>query len=139
MAEKERQFKDSTDDEIIAGYIELRDRKDELKNELKKQTEEIDGLMAQLQLEMHERLIERKVEATKSEGGTAFFQNHTKHKVADWAKTLPFIVEGKHWNFLEARVSKSAVEEFMEQHEGQLPPGVTISQFQEVQFRKPAK
>jgi hypothetical protein len=43
--------------------------------------------------------------------------------VADWDATLDFIKANEHWQMLEHRVSKQAVEEYKSEH-GDLPPGV---------------
>jgi len=95
--------------------------------------------MKELQAEMHARLLEREADSAKSASGTAFFKTHINHKINDWDETLKFIVEGQRWGWLQARVAPSQVEQWLEENNGQLPPGITVSQFMEVQFRKPTK
>jgi hypothetical protein len=43
--------------------------------------------------------------------------------VADWDYVLDYIQKNELWNMLEKRVSKQAVEQYVEEH-GNLPPGI---------------
>ena len=112
---------------VIAGYVKLRDAKNAM---VKKQKEELDPLQTKidfLENYLQKYLLDRNVESIRTEAGTAFLQRATSATVRDWVATLEYIVANKDWDLLEARVSKTAVKDFIEQH-GSCVPGVEFSE-----------
>lgn len=77
------------------------------------------------------------IENIKTAAGTAYVSTKTTASVADWdALFNNFILTNRAWEFLERRVSKSAVEAFKEANEGQLPPGINYTAVRTVNIRK---
>lgn len=67
--------------------------------------------------------------------GTAFLQNVTSVTTEDWDATLAWIKAQESWEFLEHRVSKTVVQDYMEST-GEVPPGVRVSTEVEVRVRR---
>ena len=146
------------DDEIIAGFIALRDKLDEKKKAFNDSVKPITDLMSALQAEMHRRLLARKTDSVRSRAaGTAFFKEQESITCPEWDKTLDWLKETQRWDMLNAGLNKTAVLQYKEQQEealkvimdqggtpspeqaaGVLPPGVKYSSFMEVQFRRPS-
>lgn len=56
--------------------------------------------------------------------GVAFRQQWTSAKVADADAFFDFVIDNNERQFLTSHVSKEAVKEYQEQHQGASPPGV---------------
>jgi hypothetical protein len=71
----------------------------------------------------------------KGQSGIAFLQTDVTVKVQDWDAMFEWIKANEAWMFLEKRVSKSVVQEFM-QANNEVPPGVGITTSVEAHIRK---
>jgi hypothetical protein len=123
-------------DSVIAGVIKFRDQKDALskrhKEEMAPLNEKITALENYLQL--HLQALGTTSFSVK-EVGTAYLQNVVSVTTADWDAILGWIRQNEAWEFLEHRVSKLVVQEYVES-KGELPPGVAMTQSQEVRVRR---
>lgn len=122
-------------DSVVAAYIKLRDQKDEVKSRHKEELAPINENMAKLEGWLHRELNKQGVDSFKTKMGTAFVQKATSVTVADWDVTLPFIKEKELWDLLEARVSKSAVQDYIESTK-EVPPGVSVRVEEVVRVRR---
>lgn len=110
-------------DAVVAAYIKLRDSKEQLARKHKDELAPITEQMARLESWLQKHLLDAGVESMKTRAGTAFLQTATSATVRDWAATLDWIKDRDEWSFLEARVNKSAVKDYMEST-GDVPPGI---------------
>lgn len=113
-------------DQLVQGYIYLRDEKAELK---KKQAEEMAPTIARMdkiEAMLLARLNEQQAESIRADHGTAYKTKRSTVKILDWASTFDYIREHELWHMLTRSLAKTAVEEFLEA-QGELPPGVDIS------------
>lgn len=122
-------------DAVVAAYIKLRDHKDEVKSRHKDELAPINEQMAKLEGWLHRELNAQGVDSFKTKAGTAFVQKATSVTVAEWDVTLPFIREHDLWDLLEARVSKSAVQDYVESTK-EVPPGVNVRVEEVVRVRR---
>jgi hypothetical protein len=125
-----------TADQVIQAYLHLRDKKDEIKEIQQKQLAPLNEQIQKLEAWLLSKLQAEGLKNLKSEKGTAFTQMATSVTCSDFAATLAWIKEHNAWDFLEARVSKTVVQEFMENNAGQIPPGVNVKQEVEVRVRR---
>lgn len=109
--------------DIIEKYIELRDKKAELSAAYKKKIAGLDAALDQLEVILLEKLNEIGMDSAKGSTGTVYKSKRTSATVADWDYVLDHIQKNELWNMLEKRVSKQAVEQYVEEH-GDLPPGI---------------
>jgi hypothetical protein len=109
--------------EIIEKYIELRDKKSDLSAAYKKKVAGLDAALDQLEAILLEKLNEIGMDSAKGSTGTVYKSKRTSATVADWDYVLDYIQKNELWNMLEKRVSKQAVEQYVEEH-GNLPPGI---------------
>jgi hypothetical protein len=109
--------------DIIEKYIELRDKKSELSAAYKKKVAGLDAALDQLEAILLEKLNEIGMDSAKGSTGTVYKSRRTSATVADWDYVLDHIQKNELWNMLEKRVSKQAVEQYVEEH-GDLPPGI---------------
>jgi hypothetical protein len=125
-----------TIDQVIAGYIKLRDKRDELKKQQSAAMKELTDKMFQLEAYVQKMLIDTKQESAKTASGTAFLQTDTTVAVDDFDATLNFIKQHDLWVMLEKRVSKSVVTDYIDSTQ-EVPPGLTISREISCHIRRP--
>lgn len=125
-------------DELTAKYIALRDFKAKFNAEHEKKVARITARMDELESEMMGFLNATGQDSAKTASGTFFKKTSTSSKVADRDVFLSFVLENNAINFLENRVSNTAVTEYIETH-GTLPPGVDVTRVVSVSVNRPAK
>lgn len=124
------------DDEVIQKYIEIRDEIDRLENECKAKIEPLKTILSAMETWFQDQFNQRGVESTKTKFGTAFTQTKTQVSVDNMDYFVKFVDENKAWNFLNKVVNKTAVEEYIQQHNVP-PPGVKTVTMRVVQVRRP--
>lgn len=123
VAQQDATKSDLTNDQLIAHYVKLRDRKDELGRDLDTRLGPIKEAMERIEQVMHARLLESGTQAFKTAEGTAFLKEQTSVMVKNWAaETLPYIVTNQRWDLLEASVAKKAVLAHMDGTAATCPP-----------------
>lgn len=112
--------------DAIAAYVKLRDAKAALKKKHDEAAKPITEKMEKLENAILKAFQATGQESAKTSAGTAYKTTKSSATVADRDAFLEFVRAEGAWEFLENRVSKSAVEEYRQAHEA-LPPGVNYS------------
>jgi hypothetical protein len=119
----------------VETYVQLRDLKERINKEAKDKVAQLQTVMDNLEAEMLEQMRSLGVESLRTEAGTVYKTITRRTPVANWDAALAFIREHGLWHFLERRVSKGAVTEYMTEH-GEVPPGIAIHEEQTVNIRR---
>lgn len=119
----------------IAKYIEIRDRKDRLKEKHKAELQKYNDALAKIEAALLKFLHKTGQTSSKGTGGTAFIKQRTSDTVTDPVAYMNYIRENEAYDLLESRVAKAALDQFIEEH-GDLPPGVRRTIEQQVQIRR---
>lgn len=122
-------------DDVIRAYRTLREQKEKLAKQHAEELAPLNDQMNKCLLWVQQQLQNQGLTNFKGESGIAFLQTDTSVSVKDWDATLAWIKENDAWMFLEKRVSKSVVQEFIESTK-QVPPGVHVSQETSAHIRK---
>lgn len=122
-------------EQVVRGYIKLRDKKNEMKREHTEQLAPINEKMKLVEGWLMRDLITRKVQSQKTAEGTAFLQKSTTATVKDRDAFLDFVKKNDRWDLIENRVAKSAVVDHLE-NTGEVVPGVSFEQTQVVRIRR---
>lgn len=121
--------------ELIDKFISLREMVEEAQNKFKARLKVVTDEMDMIEALLLTRLEESGAESSSSKTGTVFFTTQTRCGVGDWDALLPFIMDGNP-QLLNKAVNKTAVKEYMDEHDGELPPGVNWGEERVVQIRK---
>jgi len=124
-----------TVENVVSAYRKLRDAKDKLTTEHKLQLAPVNERMAKLENWLHAKLNELGVDSMKTKRGTAYKSVLVKASVTDGEELLKFVQESGLWHILERRVSKAAVQEYIEST-GKGIPGVHVSHEEKINIRK---
>jgi hypothetical protein len=122
-------------DEVAASYIQLRDAKTEMEREHEAALAPIKEAMKEAEEAMLGHLNEMGASSLRTPSGTITKAKKTSVTIGSWDAAWDFIRSKELWHFLEHRISKTAVEGYINEH-GETPPGVNISSIYTVQFRR---
>ena len=122
-------------DDVIAAYLTLRKRKEETAARHKEEMAPINDQMHKCAAWIQQQLQNQGLTNMKSESGIAFLQTDTTVSVKDWDATFEWIKSNNHWQFLERRVSKSVVQDYIEAYK-EVPPGVSVTSEISAHIRK---
>lgn len=123
--------------DLVAKYIELRDRKSLYKAEYEGKVAKVNEVMDKIEAKLLEVFTSTGMESVKTEAGTAYASTRTSASVADRDAFLDFVRAREEWSLLDVRASKLAVEQFIAANED-IPPGVNLRQERVVGVRRPA-
>ena len=121
---------------IVEHYIALRDHKSRLDAEHKARIAEIDAQMGNAEAFLLNHLNENGIDRIGAGAGTVFVQVKTMPSLKDKGAFIEFIKQTGQVELLQARVSSTAVKEFMEHNNNQLPPGVEVTTAREISVRR---
>ena len=110
-------------DRIVERYVQMRDRKAEMKAAYEASVAGLNTGMAKLENAIMATLNEQGVESVRTAAGTAFKSVSNSATIADWDMYLAFVKENDRWDMLEKRCAKLAVEQYRAANDD-LPPGV---------------
>lgn len=125
-------------DDMIDKYLRLRDKVKLIKERHSDELTPYANAMNTLEAWMLEALNQAGLKSMKSLHGTAYKTTRTSAKVLDWPAVLTFIRTNEAWDLLEARVSKLAAQQIIEETQQPIP-GVETSSEIVVNVRKAAE
>lgn len=123
--------------DVVAKYIELRNKKEAIEADTKEQVSALRVKMEQLEGWIKEQADSLGVTSFKTPSGTAFVTTTDFANVGDWDSVLKFIKEESAYHMLERRISKNAVRDYIKET-NQVPPGVNYGTKIGVNVRKPS-
>ena len=124
--------------EAVSLYIQLRDKKAQMKAEFDATVAPLQEKMDKLEAKLLDVFNQTGMDSVKTEFGTAYSTVRTTASVADRESFMGYVKANEEWELLEVRVSKSAVEQFRSANDNELPPGVNIREERVVNIRRSA-
>jgi hypothetical protein len=113
--------------DMTVKYLQLRARIKQIEDKHKEELAPYQDVKFRLETLPLDHLNKNGLDSVKCVAGTAFKSTVTSVSVQDWPATLSYIQHNHMWDLLEARVSKTAALEII--NESNTPiPGVDISQ-----------
>lgn len=122
-------------EKMVQAYIQMRDLKEKREDAHKIAMKPLKEAMETLEGQIQGLLLDANVDSMKTAVGTAYLSTLGSATVKDWTQTLAFIVAKEDWSMLEARVSKTAIQDYIAEH-GEAPPGVEYRSIQQVRIRR---
>ncbi len=124
-------------EELIEMYIQLRDKKDELEASVKGKVAKIKDAMEMVEGQLLLAMDELGVDKLAKKGvGTAFLSTKEFVGVEEWEKVEAYLITTADFSLLNKAINKSRVREYMAEHEGLVPPGVSYTSRKEVSVRR---
>lgn len=124
--------------QVTRAYVNIRDARGKLREDYDKSDEELKNAQAKLEGVMLNHLNNHHMDSVKTEAGTFYRQEEIKPNCGDWTGLFDWIKDNDAWDVLERRVKKTFIREYMEAHDGALPPGISVFREYVVRVRRPA-
>jgi hypothetical protein len=121
--------------ELVAKYIELRDKKAQVKADFDAKVAKLDENLDKIEAVLLKTFDSAGMDSVKTEFGTAYTSTRTTASIADPDAFMTFCKANDAWHMLEKRVSKTAVEQYKDEHED-VPPGVSYRAERTVNIRR---
>lgn len=121
--------------DLVAMYVQLRDKKAEYKAEYESKVAKIEENLSKIEAKLLQVFEESGMDSVKTEAGTAYKSTRVSVTTGDKDAFMEFVRTNDEWPLLEVRPSKSAVEQYREQHDD-LPPGINWRAEQVVNIRR---
>lgn len=113
--------------DLIQAVLKLRDKKDEISDQLKAKLAPINEALDSLSNELLHRMNNAGTDSMAVRGvGTAYKHTRTSTTIVNRDDFLRFVVEEGNWEYADMRANKPMVEQFLKEHEA-VPPGVKIT------------
>lgn len=122
--------------EAVELYIKMRDKKAQMKATYEESVRPLTEKMEKLEAKLLHIFNETGMDSVKTPLGTAYSSTRTSVSIADRDAFIGFVKETGDFNMLELRPSRSAIPEFAEMNNGELPPGINISTMRVVNVRR---
>jgi hypothetical protein len=124
--------------EAVSLYIQLRDKKAQMKAEHDAAVAPVQEKMDKLEAKLLEVFNQTGMDSVKTEFGTAYTTVRSTASVADRDVFMEFVKTREEWSLLEVRAAKSAIEQFRSANDNELPPGVNLREERVVNVRRSA-
>jgi hypothetical protein len=123
--------------EAVEMYIKMRDKKAAMKADFDASIAPLNENMEKLEAKLLDVFNKTGMDSVKTEFGTAYATTRSTASIADREVFMDYVKANEEWSLLEARVSKTAVEQFRSIHDD-LPPGVNVRTERVVNVRRSA-
>lgn len=122
--------------ELTAKYIQVRDRRNELKAEFEKFDSELEDQLKQIESEMLEVCKQLDVNSINTNSGTIIRSIKSRYWTNDWDSMYGFIKEHGAFALLEKRLHQSHMKQFLEEHPDLTPAGLNVDKEYTVVVRR---
>ncbi len=126
-----------TAQELLEWYMQLRDRKAQLEAKHKEKLAALNATMEKVEADLMRIMADNGVDKLSVRGvGTAYLATKDAVSGEDWDQITDYIQQTGSLHFLNRALNKSAIREYMAEHDGATPPGVVYRAWKEVNVRK---
>lgn len=120
---------------IIAQYLKLRAKCDEIMDKANEACKPFSDAMKLLEGWLTGYYEQNNLRSLRTDAGTAYMRTNTRTTVVNRDAFKEFCENG-HWELAVIAADKEATETYMEEHRGQLPPGVEVSRSKALVIRR---
>ena len=113
-------------DKLAAIYIKIRDAKDTLTSDYKKQYASFEEQMGVLEAEMLEICKNMNADSIRTKAGTIVRSVKSRYWTNDWDSMYHFIKENDAYGLLEKRLHQTHMKEFLSENPDLLPMGLNV-------------
>ena len=130
---------DISDDALIAENFKLEDLIKAAQAKFNEWAAPHKARLKEIEDTLFARLAERKADSTKTDSGTAYISNILNTKIENREAIIDFMMDNwEAWgsDMIQVNVTKDAVKRYLDENNGQLPPGLSISHFSRLNIRR---
>lgn len=125
-------------DQLTRAYSAIRDARASRKRLWEEKDKELEDDMRTLRTHMLAFLNKTGAKSIATDAGTVYRSEKVKAAAADWSAVYAWIMDDPdRFEMLEKRLKPTFVSQYMEEHDGAVPPGVNVHREYEVSVRRP--
>ena len=113
-------------EKIARVYVKMRDKRHELKAAWEAEDRAIKEQQERLELFLLQDMRNMGVESLRTSAGTIFQSETMVPTGSDWTAFYAWVKKHNAFDFIFKRIKADAVKDYMEQHNGEVPPGVSV-------------
>lgn len=122
--------------QVVAVRQKIKARRDKLRMEYEVQDTALEAEQLKLDNFLLAALNTMNTDSMATPHGTFYREQSIKPSCQDWDAFYSWVAANDAFDFLEKRLSRGAIKEYMEKHEGELPPGTACFREYVVRVRK---
>lgn len=122
--------------ELTAKYIDVRDKRSELKAEFEKFDSELEAQLRAIEGEMLDICKQLDVNSINTNSGTIIRSVKSRYWTNDWDSMYQFIKEHGAFALLEKRLHQTHMKQFLEEHPDLNPAGLNVDKEYTVVVRR---
>jgi len=123
----------------VAQYISLRDKKKLIEKQHKDQLAPFVALMEEIEGMLLNYMQRSGSNSIATDGGTVYISTVPRATVSDAAAFRSWVISNNLYELADWRANAPRIMDFINEHNGQVPPGVNPSTFTSVRFRRPGE
>lgn len=124
-------------DRLTRVYLKIKAKMQQETSVYEAKIEEMKKTLQEVSNAMKDHLQALKSTSVKTPEGTVILSNKTRYYAQDWDAMKTFIIEHEALDLLERRIAQTAMQTFLDENPGVVPPGLnSVSEIQ-VSVRKP--
>lgn len=124
--------------QVTTAYVNIRNARSAMTREFEAKDTEFKDKLATLEGVMLAHLNAHSMESVRTDAGTFYRQEDIKPSMSDDKAFYAWIREHDAFDALERRVKKTFIKEYMDAHDGAMPPGISVHREYVVRVRKPS-
>jgi hypothetical protein len=128
---------DAMFDKRVAQHHKLDAKIEELQKELKEKLRPFLEVRAKIRAELLDMLNKSGQDSAKTEFGTVSRTVRTTASIEDLELFKEHVIGTEDWEAIDWKANSTAAIEYLGEHDGQLPPGVKLSQSVDISVRAP--
>lgn len=121
---------------LTSVHLKIRDARSDLKRKFEEEDRKLKIKQERIENEMLRFLQDSNTGSVRTESGTFYRQEEITPTGSDWDAFYRWVRENDAFDALERRIKKTFVKEYMETHEGGIPPGVSVYREYVVRVRR---
>jgi hypothetical protein len=113
-------------DRLTNVFVKIRDSRAELKKAFEAKDTALKAQQTRIENAMLAFLNDNNMNTVATNNGTFYKQEDILPTGSDWGAFYAWVKENDAFEALERRIKKTFVTQFMDDHDGELPPGVSV-------------
>jgi hypothetical protein len=123
-------------DQIVRVYTKIRDERTRQKQLFEEADRALKGKQEKLESVLLQYLQSTGLQSARTGHGTVYVEEEMKPSASDWSAVYAFIADEGAFEMLEKRLTKTFIRSYMDDHDGELPPGVRVHREFAVRVRR---
>lgn len=123
-------------DRVVQTFNAIRDARTVRRHAFEAEDAKLEEQQNRLKAFLLDQLNNTGAKSIATDHGTIYRTEKIRPSAADWGAIYTWIVANNAFDILEKRLKSTFIKEFMDEHDGALPPGVNVHREFEVSVRR---